>query len=160
MRASRVAGSVLPLNPNNRSKTARGSLSIGSGVVGVLQAIVLVRAQLTPSHAPKIADDSNPSSSDVSWVSLPNSFAASWSIVVPATTVASAPVNGTQVRNVPEDRACAPDRRTLLAEPPASPPKSSTWSLWAWSDRNVGGNSASGPSRSGDQNPIDMPFGT
>ena len=36
------AGSVLPLVPNSRSNTARGSFSIGSGVVGVRQAMVLV----------------------------------------------------------------------------------------------------------------------
>ena len=41
MRASRAAGSVLSLAPNSRSNTARGSFSIGSGVVGVRQEIVL-----------------------------------------------------------------------------------------------------------------------
>ena len=42
IRASRAAGSVLPLVPNSRSNTARGSFSIGSGVVGVRHAMVLV----------------------------------------------------------------------------------------------------------------------
>ena len=39
MRAARSAGSVL--SPTSRSKTARGRFSIGSGVVGVLQTMVL-----------------------------------------------------------------------------------------------------------------------
>ena len=42
IRSSRAAGSVLPVVPNIRSNIARGSFSIGSGVVGVRQAIVLV----------------------------------------------------------------------------------------------------------------------
>ena len=41
-RASRAAGSVLPLVPNRRSKTARGSRSTGNGVVGVRHATVFV----------------------------------------------------------------------------------------------------------------------
>ncbi len=40
--ATRAAGSVLPLVPNSRSKTARGSRSTGSGVVGVRHAMVFV----------------------------------------------------------------------------------------------------------------------
>ena len=46
MRASRAATSVLSVEPNSRSNTARGSFSIGSGVVAVRQAMVLVYAQL------------------------------------------------------------------------------------------------------------------
>ena len=70
IRSSRAAWSVLPLVPNSRSNTARGSFSIGSGVVGVRQAIVFVYAQLAPpSQEPSIAFDSMPSSSDASWVS-------------------------------------------------------------------------------------------
>ena len=42
MRASRASRSVLPLVPNSISNTARGSFSVGSGVVGVRQEIVLV----------------------------------------------------------------------------------------------------------------------
>ena len=42
IRANRASGSVLPLVPNIRSNIARGSFSIGSGEVGVRQAIVLV----------------------------------------------------------------------------------------------------------------------
>ena len=42
MRASRASGSVLPLVPKSRSNTARGSFSMGSGVVGVRHAMVLV----------------------------------------------------------------------------------------------------------------------
>ena len=77
IRAARAWGSVLPVVPNRRSNTARGSFSIGSGVVGVFQAIVLVYAQLAPpSHAPSIALDSMPSSSDAIWVSFENSAAA------------------------------------------------------------------------------------
>ena len=128
IRASRAAGSVLPLKPNNRSNSDRGSLSIGNGVVGVLQAIVLVKEQLAPSHAPSIAADSNPSSSEASWVSFENSFAASWSIVVAATTLASViALNGTHVRNVPADRAWSPAIVVLFAASAlASPPRSRT----------------------------------
>ena len=42
IRARRAELSVLPLVPNRRSNTARGSFSIGSGVVGFRQAIVFV----------------------------------------------------------------------------------------------------------------------
>ena len=42
MRAQPARGSVLPLSPNSRSNTARGLFSIGSGVVGLRQEIVLV----------------------------------------------------------------------------------------------------------------------
>jgi hypothetical protein len=42
MRAIRAPASVVPVVPNRRSNTARGSFSIGSGVVGVRHAIVLV----------------------------------------------------------------------------------------------------------------------
>ena len=45
MRVRRTTGSVLPLSPNSRSKTTRGSFSMGSGVVGLRQEIVLVYAQ-------------------------------------------------------------------------------------------------------------------
>ncbi len=77
MRASRAPRSVLPLVPNSRSNTALGSFSIGSGVVSLLQEIVLVYAQLAPpSHEPSIAFDSMPSSSDASCVSLDSAFAA------------------------------------------------------------------------------------
>ena len=41
-RASRAFTSVLSVAPNRRSNTARGLFSIGSGVVGVRQAIVFV----------------------------------------------------------------------------------------------------------------------
>ncbi len=41
-RANRAAVSVLPVVPNNRSKTARGSRSTGSGVVGFRHEIVFV----------------------------------------------------------------------------------------------------------------------
>ena len=41
-RASLAAGSVLPLLPNRRSKTARGSRSTGNGVAGVRHATVFV----------------------------------------------------------------------------------------------------------------------
>ena len=74
-------------------------MSIGNGVVGVLQAMVLVKAQLAPSQEPSIPAFSNPSSSEASWVSCPNFFAASWSIVVAAITFVSViALNGTQVR--------------------------------------------------------------
>ena len=42
MRASRASGSVLAAVPNIRSKSARGSFSMGSGAVGVRQAMVFV----------------------------------------------------------------------------------------------------------------------
>ena len=42
MRARRTAGSVEPLSPNNRSNTARGLFSIGSGAVGVRHEMVWV----------------------------------------------------------------------------------------------------------------------
>ena len=42
IRSSRARASVLPVVPNSRSKTARGSFSIGSGVVGVRHAMVFV----------------------------------------------------------------------------------------------------------------------
>src|SRR5207244_13078318 len=106
-RESRVAASVLPLVPNRRSNTARGSFSIGRGVVGVRHAIVFVYAQLAPpSQEPTIALDSIPSSREASCVSLPSSCAASWSIDTAANT--SAPdviLYGTHVRKVPAERA-------------------------------------------------------
>jgi hypothetical protein len=102
-RACRACFSVLPLVPNSRSKTARGSRSVGSGVVGVRQAMVLVYAQLEPpSQVPSMAFDSMPSSIDASCVSFASSRAATWSIDTDAKT--SAPrvtLNGTPVRNVP-----------------------------------------------------------
>ncbi len=107
MRATRAVRSVLPLVPKSRSNTARGSFSIGRGVVGVRHAIVFVYAQLAPpSHAPSIAFDSMPSSSDASCVSFSSCRAAIWSIDTEAST--SAPeviLNGTPVRNVPAERA-------------------------------------------------------
>src|SRR2546427_239913 len=98
---------VLLRVPNRRSNPARGSFSIGRGVVGVRHAIVLVYAQLAPpSQEPTIALDSIPSSSEDNCVSLPSSCAASWSIDTAANT--SAPLvilYGTQVRKVPAERA-------------------------------------------------------
>jgi hypothetical protein len=46
IRARRAAASVLWVPPNSRSKTARGSFSIGIGVVGVRHEIVFAYAQL------------------------------------------------------------------------------------------------------------------
>ena len=42
MRASRAAGSVPPVSPSSRSKTVRGLVSMGSGVVALRQQMVLV----------------------------------------------------------------------------------------------------------------------
>ena len=53
VRASRCSG--VPARPNIRSNTARGLISIGSGVVGELHEIVLMYAQLNPLvHAPDV----------------------------------------------------------------------------------------------------------
>ena len=77
IRSCRAAGSVLVPSPNNRSKTARGLLSMGSGVVGVLQLSVLIYAQLNPaSQAPAKSGNPIPTSSDPSWVCWPNVAAA------------------------------------------------------------------------------------
>ena len=84
MRASRASRSVLPLVPNSISNTARGSFSVGSGVVGVRQEIVLVYAQDAPPQVPSMEFGSMPSSSDVICVSFDSSRAAIWSIVVSA----------------------------------------------------------------------------
>ena len=89
IRARRTAGSVLPLAPNKRSNTARGLFSIGSGVVGVRQAIVLRYARVTPPSQVEPANpgSSIPSSSEASCVSFANSLAAIWSIETAARAV-------------------------------------------------------------------------
>ena len=148
MRARRASGSVVPLEPNSRSNTARGLFSMGSGVVGVRQATVFVYAQLAPpSHEPSIAFDSIPSSSDVSWVCLPSSRAAIWSTDTAACT--SAP-RGELVRHAGQERpgrARVGRRRpfTMLAASSSRPPHSRTCSLRSPSDRSVGGSASSGP---------------
>ena len=76
MRSSRAPASVLPLVPKSRSKTARGSFSQGSGVVGVRHASVFVKAQLAPSHAPRTRTESRASSSEANCVSAPKCWAA------------------------------------------------------------------------------------
>ena len=162
MRASRATRSVLPLVPNSRSNTARGSFSIGRGVVSELQAIVLVYAQLAPpSHEPSIAFDSMPSSSEASCVSFDSCLAAIWSIEMePKTSAPEVSLKGTPVRKVPAERAWSPPPLTRFAGSSARPPQSSTRSLNAASDWSVGGISASGPSVFGNQYGIDIPFGT
>ena len=84
MRARRSAG--VPGRPNIRSKTTRGLISMGSGVVGELHEIVFVYAQLNPLvHAPMYPVKSVvASSSDGNGVSCPICAATIWSIVVPA----------------------------------------------------------------------------
>ena len=85
MRASRAAGSVPPVSPSNRSKTVRGLVSIGSGVVALRQQIVLVYAQVyPPPQVPTSSPDSRASSSDASCVCRPVSRATCWSIDTPA----------------------------------------------------------------------------
>src|SRR5437763_16911130 len=81
----REAGSVLSPSPNSRSKMARGFISIGMGVVGLLQEIVLLYAQLYPeSQPPARVGVSSPISSEDSCVLLPSSLAAIWSTDTPA----------------------------------------------------------------------------
>ena len=78
IRASRAPRSVLPLSPNIRSNSARGSFSIGSGVFGPRHEMVFVYAQLKPmSQDPARSRPSMAISSDASWVSCPSCLATS-----------------------------------------------------------------------------------
>ena len=100
MRLSRISASVLPLSPNNRSNSARGLFSIGSGVVGVRHAIVFEYAQAKPtSQDPETSRLSRPTSSDASCVCLPRSLAMCWSIETPACSSYSDGIALRPVRN-------------------------------------------------------------
>ena len=80
-RARRTAGSVLPLSPKRRSKTTRGSFSIGRGVVGDRHEMVLVYAQLNPaSHEPAKSRPSRATSREESSVCWPSSRPSNWSM--------------------------------------------------------------------------------
>ena len=77
LRSSARRRSRLPPSPNRRSKTTRGSASVGSGVVGDDHDRLFWYAHAKPlSQLPTWAIRSVPSSSDGSGVSLPICFAA------------------------------------------------------------------------------------
>ena len=83
LRACRCAG--VPGTPNSRSKTTRGLVSIGSGVVGEDHEMVFMYEQLNPvSHAPTYEVKSSvANSSEGKTVSWPICLAMTWSIDTP-----------------------------------------------------------------------------
>src|SRR5215469_5929948 len=91
-----------PGSPNSRSKTARGLVSMGNGVLGVLHEIVFIYAQLNPGEQPPTypVKSSVAISSDGNGVSCPICCATTWSMVVLAwTSSASVRFGQTPVEN-------------------------------------------------------------